>query len=305
MQPVRTGILCWVAALLAGGCATQTTDWSKEPLPVTVSAANYSELTREELYRRVNAPDAVHPVPPAVAKPQRPLFYGFVPGEVYDSDTPIQTVFQELAVPLAQRGYFNVVYEVKAGLLPSRVDYLLRVHCGVRPWKVPKVRTDKVTWGDDGLVSNWRSGSSIWRIGEDASIDPRQGQNMADIIKLATMLQEKAAPALRPGNSYNVNDMSDHGATRDYCLVVVEAFKFEDVAKLRKSAPCVWSTFIAVPLHTGQEFSGALRAMVRTAAPYFGNTADGIQTFDVPQGKVLLGEPVEVPAHPSAPATTP
>jgi len=34
----------------------QNADWAKEPLPVSVSAANYSELSREELYARVNDP---------------------------------------------------------------------------------------------------------------------------------------------------------------------------------------------------------------------------------------------------------
>jgi hypothetical protein len=38
--------------------------------------------------------------------------------------------------------------------------------------------------------------------------------------------------------------------------------------------------------------------MLRTAAPYFGATTSGLQFFEVPPGRVLVGTPVVVPPKP-------
>ena len=140
---MKRSLLAFLPILLA---ACGTADWSKEPLPVTVSAANYSQSSEEEIYARVHATTNTSPAAPAISVPDKPLFYGFVPGDIYDSDVPLATVYRELAISLAHRGYFNVVYQAEAGYMPKRVDYLIRVHCGVRRWRNPIVRTDKVTW---------------------------------------------------------------------------------------------------------------------------------------------------------------
>jgi hypothetical protein len=291
-RPRRAGTWVLPLAILAAGCAS---DWSKEPLSVSVSAANYSELSGEELYAKVNAPRTTTPQPPAVTVPSRPLFYAFVPGEVYDSDVPLETVYRELAVPLAHRGYFNVVYQAQSGHLPDRVDYLLRIHCGVRRWKTPVVRTDKVTWGNSGLESSERNPRSMDRVGEDAHWDPRSGQDASYAIQVATFLQVHSTAAVQANTQYTHEHLSDYGDTQDYCLVVVEAFRFGDVVRMKKAAPCAWATFVAVPLRTGQQFSGVLRTMARTATPYFGATSNGIEEYEVPPGKVLMGEPVTIP----------
>jgi hypothetical protein len=303
-------VLSTIIPVLLAGCAS-TRDWSKEPLPISVSAANYSESSSQDLFQAMSDRVNAQPSPPAVPVPDRPIFYGFVPGEVYDSNLPLEAVYQELAIGLAHRGYFNVVYEARAGYLPKRVDYLLRVHCGVRRWAIPSVRAGHVTWGNSGLVSNDRDPHSvnalIYGVGDSAfgvgqNPDPRAGQDPMYAINVATYLQSvyKTSNDVAT-NAYSVRNLSDYGTTRDYCLVVVEAFRFEDVMKKKRGAPCVWATFIAVPIHAGQEFSQMLRSMVRTGTPYFGTTTDGIQEYDLPAGKVLVGEPVEVsgpqPAH--------
>jgi len=311
----------WFAPIIAlgiAGCASKT-DWSKEPLPVSISAANYSQVTGEELYRRVNGPANTQPTPPTPPEPAKPLFYAFVPGEIYASDVPLETVYRELATPLANRGYFNIVYEMKAGLLPNRIDYLLRIHCGERYWLIPTVRSDKVTWGDDGLVSSW-SGShpmkSASLIGPNSRWDGRVGESPSEIGNLALYFQQSELTSQGGRNSVSelqgaaFQDFSADAGSRDYCLVMVEAFRFEDVRTMKNKAPCVWATFIAVPLHQGQEFSSVLRTMVRTATPYFGTTADGLQIYEVPPGKVLIGNPIEVPGsqkppQPAGPETRP
>jgi hypothetical protein len=285
--------LASLVTLLAAGCIG-TQDWSKEPIPVTVSAANYSQSSPEEIYLKVHADTDVHPAAPAVAVPDRPAFYGFVPGEIYDSDVPLEGVYRELAIGLAHKGYFNVVYQAEAGRLPKRIDYLIVVHCGVRNWAVPTVRADKVTWGNAGVVSNERNWRSLFWYGEKSAEDARAGQDPMDAINTATFLQSLGRNGLAE-QLYSVDNMATKGGTREYCLVVLEAFRFDDVSKLREKAPCIWATFVAVPLRTGQEFSNMLRTMVRTATPYFGTTTDGIQEYDLPAGKVIMGEPVVVP----------
>jgi hypothetical protein len=298
----KAALFLFVAALVAG-CALQT-DWSKQPLPVTVSAANYSRLSPEEIYQRVHAPASVQEAAPSLPPaPSSPLFYAFVPGEIYDSDTPLETVYHELAVPLAHRGYFNVLYEYKAGYLAKRVDYLIRVHCGVRRWRVPIVRTDKITWGSDGLVSSWHGDhpQSGHLIGDMAKAsDSRIGQDPLEVINTAVFFQNYAQ-GFSQQDRYSPDTLGADTANAEYCLVVLDAFRFDDVRTLGKDAPCVWSTFIAVPLHPGQQFSQLLRTMARTAAPYFGETTQGMQRYEVPPGKVIMGEPIEIPEGPKTP----
>jgi hypothetical protein len=107
-------------------------------------------------------------------------------------------------------------------------------------------------------------------------------------------MSKTTAGALEASDAYSIANNGD-ASTRDYCLVVVEAFKFDDLMKMKGNAPCIWATFVAVPLHQGQEFSSMLRTMVQKVTPYFGTTAQGLQEYDIPQGQVLMGEPVEVP----------
>jgi hypothetical protein len=298
-------------SLGCAGCAS-TTDWSKEPLPVSVSAANYSEVSGEELYARVNGAANTHAEPPAIAAAEKPLFYAFVPAD-YSRDVSMETVYRELATPLAHRGYFNIVYQVQAGLLPKRIDYLLRIHAGERPWRLPTVRTDKVTWGDDDLSPYWhgtsmRSGNLI---GPYSHWDDRAGMTPSDVATLATFFQQSQLTASggkvssSEMQSAGLQDVEGNALARDYALILINAFKFDDVVRMKKDAPCAWSTFIAVPLHTGLTFASVLRTMARTATPYFGTTANGLQVFDVPPGKVLMGEPVEVTGPQKTPPAVP
>jgi hypothetical protein len=284
-------LLITVLPILLAACGT--TDWSKEPLPVTVSAANYSQSSYEEIYTRVHGATNTSPAPPAISVPDKPLFYGFVPGDIYDSDVALPTVYRELAISLAHRGYFNVVYQAEAGYMPKRVDYLIRVHCGVRRWRNPIVRTDKVTWGNDSLIDKHRDGRSAYMHGEEAALDSRAGQDPMEAVNVAAVLQSIGTSTIMAQTTYSTASLGDSD-TRDYCLVVVEAFKFSDLMALKDNAPCEWATFIAVPLHSGQKFSNMLQTMAKTATPYFGTTTNGIQEYDLPAGKVIMGEPVEV-----------
>jgi hypothetical protein len=285
------------------------TDWSKEPLPVTVSAANYSRLSDEELYARVvNDPVNAHPEAPAIPKPTKPLFYLLLPGEIYPNDITLGNVYRELEVSLEQKGYFNAVYQMRAGHMPPRIDYLLRIHYGERPWLTPIVRKDRVTWGNDGLVAS----KYKMNLMSDSSYDPRIGLSQEEVMNLQRALASLNTFGMGPSPAENINfgsswgsfgtnmqlwrDFGENGQeSRDFFLLVVEAFKTDDVMTMKKKAPCIWATFIAVPANRGQKFSGVLRAMIQTATPYFGETTHGLQAYEVPPGKVFVGTPVEVP----------
>lgn len=280
------------------GCASTPVS-PDGPLRVSVSAANYSQLSGEDLYSAVNAPDNLHPVPPAPAAPPRPLFYAFVPAD-YSPAVPLETVYRELAIPLAQRGYFNIVYQFRAGLAPGRIDYLLRFYCGRRYWLKATVRTDRFTWGNDGPVySRLGTASSATAnvIGPGADWDPRVGTSPAEITSLATNLQEGMGSMSRGNGSFAVQQGSDfrepegEGASRFCYLLLIEAYRFDDVRARGNAAPCAWATFVSVPLRDGLGLVSVLRTMARASAPYLGATTAGVQLFELPPAKVPAGEP--------------
>jgi hypothetical protein len=278
---------------------------SKEPqtVSVSVSAANYSELSDAELYARVNADTDTHPVPPRAAAPAKPLFYLLLPGEVYSSDLKVDEVYGYLESALGQRGYFNVIYQNRAGRPPARIDYLIRVHYGGRTWLTPTVRMDRITWGNDGIISS----RYMTQLASNSLFDPRVGLTFDEVnsvrevfsipkITKGTIGHGEGPRGFTPAEIVPSDAGMSAQEAEDFCLVVVEAFKFDDVKARGKSAPCIWATFVAIPVERGQKFSGVLPAMLKAAAPYFGTTTNGLQIYEVPNGKVLMGNPVEVPA---------
>jgi len=315
--PAMRGVaLASMAILGFAGCAS-VRDSAKEALPVSVSAANYSQLSDAELYDHVYGSPNARPEPPQAPKPAQPLFYLLLPGEVYPSDVAVGTVYRELEYALETRGYFNAIYHEKAGRMPARIDYLLRVHYGKRPWLTPIVRPDRVTWGNDGLVSNrYKSGlMSEW------SFDPRVGLSSEEVLRTLGAFANHSTITvggigggfgMGPGqglNAFSESAWSSFGSNRqlwrdfgedgqearDFYLLVVEAFRTDEVRAMGSRAPCTWITFVAVPADAEQRFSDVLRSMLRTAAPYFGGSTLGPQEYEVPTGKVLMGAPVEVP----------
>ena len=57
-----------------------------------------------------------------------------------------------------------------------------------------------------------------------------------------------------------LNDYAkDDQAGVPYYLIVVEAFKFDDVRTMNKKAPCAWATFIAVQVDHGRKYSDVFR----------------------------------------------
>jgi len=297
-------ILVWIS-----GCASTGTV-TAERVPVSVSAANYSQLSDEQLYNELNSPVATPAEPPAVRQPAAIHHYLLVPGEVYPNDVPVDDVYREVEAVLEKRGYFNFEFEKRAGRVPGKVDYLLRIHYGKRLWLNPTVRADRVTWGNDGLVADrYNLGLiSAW------ARDPREGLSQDDMVGTNRLMAALAggfgmgsgggrgankAGALayeqaNMGIAGTMREKMDSMASSDYYLIVVEAFRFADVDAMDRKAPCVWAVFIAVPADGGRKFSDVLRGMLQAATPYFGETTHGLQIYQVPPGKVTVGNPEEV-----------
>lgn len=261
-------------------------------VPVTVSAVNYAEASDAALFAVTHSDPVVEPVRPAENKAKQPLYYLFLPGEVYPSDMTPDAVAYQVEVALEPRGYYNLIYQKKAGHDPHRIDYLLRVHYGYKRWWLPHVRADRITWGNDGLVANRNEA------GLQGHYDPREGQNMT--VQLRALLPQTAGPggaARQEMISHYLADFDTHVAVPRY-IIVIEAFKFDDVRAHNGKARCAWCTFISTPLTHAQKFSEVAATMLRTAAPYFGSTTSGLQLFEVPPGKVIVGTPVVVPPKP-------
>jgi hypothetical protein len=298
---VKIPALLTALALGIAGCSSPGGPGDPKDVAVSVSAANYSQLSNEDLYARVHAADNFQPEPPAPVVPFKPLFYLMVPGEVYPSDVPVDSVYRELEQALEPRRYFNVIYQMRAGHAPPRIDYILRVHYGGRKWQIPTVRPDRITWGNDGMVSR----RYMSPLASNSLFDPRVGLTADEALRMRGLFSmpmgNKAGIAngqgtrpLTPAELSSAEPSLGAQPARDYCLIVVEAFKFEDVLAMDSKAPCTWATFVAVPDLASDKFSSVLRSMLTAASPYFGTTTNGLQVYDVPLGKVLLGNPVEV-----------
>jgi hypothetical protein len=217
----------------------------------------------------------------------------------------MDTVYREVESALEKRGYFNAAHEKKEGRVPARIDYILRIHYGTRLWLNPTVRGDRITWGNDGLVASRYNMGLI----SDFSRDQRVGITPEEALETTRLFDALRAGDGTKGDSAAANAyqmMNEHVTTeffvdnelrvaRNFYLVVVEAFRFDDVVAIDKKAHCVWAVFVAVPVDEGQKFSDVLRAMLQTATPYFGETTHGLQIQQVLAGKVILGKPEAVP----------
>jgi len=83
-------------------------------------------------------------------------------------------------------------------------------------------------------------------------------------------------------------DQGYYDATREYYLVVVDAFKHADLMEKGKDAKRQWTTFIAAPRQPGQKFSDVMDTMLRVATPYFGENTAGLQMYNDARATVKI-----------------
>ncbi len=291
-RPFQSALLTTVFAALVGWAqATEPT-----PAPVSVSALNYAHASWGELNRLDGEKNQVNPSPhplTAIATPQR---FVFLPGEVYPTDLTYEEICGRLSAALAKKGYLNATDAQGRVYDPANVDLILRVNFGERPWRIPTARIDQLAWRD-GLAPPPRF-SRLSVLGAEVSWESRVGGN-DDALGAAAANQNSpsfgsgssspgSAPAPTPPGTNPA--ATEYESTREYYLIVVDAFSYKELREKGDLARRQWTAFVAAPRQPGQKFSDVVNTMLRVATPYFGETARGLQVFNDARARVDFGE---------------
>ena len=275
-------VLCGLFAPIAAPAAKPA------PLPpVSVSAANYANTTWDELRRRATARGQLNPATPSTEPLATPRTYVFAPGELYESDVPYADVCRQLETALAPKGYLNAADAQGRINHPDKIDLILRVSSGSREWRLPVVRTAGLTWRQ-GLVNLQRTTRHIGRA-ENILKDYYAGGD-DDALPQAAAAQSAAAGSGIVAASQGGVPPSLYDGTRDFFLLVVDAFSYKELLEKQAHARRQWTTFIALPREKHASFAAVLPTMLKVATPYFGETTTGLQIFNDARAKVKLGE---------------
>ena len=285
-------------------CASaQSTSDIKGFAPVSVSSANYRENSREVVSQSVHAANALNP-PPRELKPlPAPKYFIFLPGEIFPADLNYEQVCGFLTSALAKKNYLNAADAKGVVREPTKVSLMLRVNFGVSLWRLPTVRTEHITW-DEGLVGKPHDSRSLTHLGGDIVWNNRAGGNDDALDAGAKNESAKGlfggsagssggAPT-PPSFTYADSSPTTYESTREFNLIVVDAFDYAELKSKGKLAKALWTTFVAAPVERGQKFSDVLSTMLRSAAPYWGETTHGLQIFDDARAEVIIGKAVEV-----------
>ena len=285
------------------------------PAPVSVSSANYAQTSRGELLEAVNQDKRVNPAARTLTRLKNAQRYVIVAGETYPSDISFDDISRSLAAALEAKGYVNAMDEQKRVRDAENVDLVLRVTSGERLWREPTVRTEQLTWRD-GLQSR-PTGRSLASLGGDVTWDRRAGGN-DDALGAAAANENRGSfafgstpgtPAggtpLTAGSAISQSQAragsTEYESTREFYLLVVDAFDYHELRQKGERTKRLWTTFVAAPRQPGQKFSDVLRTMLRVATPYFGETTTGLQMFNDARARVEIGTPKVVESDVSVP----
>ncbi len=273
-------------------------------LPISVSSANYAETPVDELVRYANEREVLDPAKPVAGEIKVRRTYIFMPGEIYSAFPPYVELCRRLESALARAGFDNAADGL--GRVPTniKIDLVLRLSYGQREWRVPAVRVRNLEFRE-GMVT--RPGiNRIISGGADAAFDYYAGGNDEAVGAIANT--GTGAFSSGPGNfaqsgsggvgpettivapSGDATALTETRNTRDYNLIVVDAFDYQELIEKRRAAKRIWSTFVAAPMLPGvQNFEDVVDRMIRTAQPYFGRTTRGIQFYPDARAEVILG----------------
>jgi hypothetical protein len=305
---MKTPRLLALALTLTGLARAQSPADIKGFAPVSVSSANYRETPRETLLQMVNGKNATNPASRELAPLATPKHYVFIPGEIFPADLNYESVCGLLSAALAKKNYLNAADPLGIIREPAKVTLMLRVNYGVSLWRLPVVRTEHLAW-DEGLVGKPHDSRSLTHLGGDITWNSRAGGNddalnagAQNAANTSSFWGSGGGPAGGGPPVINTNDASPtaYESTREFNLIVVDAFDYAELKAQGKAAQVLWTTFVAAPVERGQKFSAALAAMLRAAAPYWGETTAGMQVFNDVRAKVEIGEVVEVKDAPPA-----
>ena len=296
---MRYGIALLALATCAR-CLAQATSDVTAAAAVTVSSANYRALERGELLRLVDSKNSVNPEVQALSPLKEPKRFVFLQGDSFDSDLSFDDVCAILTPALAAKGYENAVDSEKRVIEPKTVSLVLRVHYGIREWRLPTVRTDALYWAD-GLVPRTR-GRTLSRLGGETIWDERAG-GRDNAYADAAMNSANAGDAWSGGGagsggqtgatpssgSWFGSSPTSFEGTQDFHLLVVDAFDYQELKDKGRGAKRLWTTFMAAPARGEQKFSDVVEALARNGTAYFGETTSGLQVFTDARAKVEIG----------------
>ena len=293
--------LCF--AIVPQGTSAQSTSDLKGFAPVSVSSANYRETPWPEISLSVHAENSINPAPRELKPLSAPKYFIFLPGEIFPADLNYEQVCGLLSTALAKKNYLNAADAVGIVREPTKVSLMLRVNYGVSLWRLPIVRTEHITW-EEGLVGKPHDSRSLTHLGGDIVWNSRAGGNDDALDAGAKNESAKGlfgssggsngASPTPPPYTYAEGSPTAYESTREFNLIVVDAFDYAELKAKGKLAKALWTTFVAAPVERGQKFSEVLSAMLRSAAPYWGETTTGMQVFSDARAEVKIGEAVEV-----------
>lgn len=268
-------LLAALALSLGLALAARAADAPKRPNEIVVSAANYAQTPPDVLAKLFRNPADLPDVPPPPPGSPQVRYYQALPGEHLDADLSYVEVCKILRPALAAKNFISTPD-------PAKVDFILRITFGGRPWRDPLVRKDDLEWRH-GLVPKRRGAG----FGAAGAWDERAGGNDAALYEIERDLTE-----MNPsGGADGMADRLIGGmTTEDYYLIVVDAFEVAKLRQMGNSTPRAWTTFIAVQRQKGVKFSDVAAAMIAKAAPYFGETLPGKARFTDREGTVKLGD---------------
>lgn len=283
--------------------------------PVSVSSANYRLTPREVILDRVEAKSTINPPPVVPSAPTAEVHYVFLPGEIFENDMAYVDVCEAVAASLRKRGYVHAVDRAGRIRDVSKVTLVLRLSYGVRPWRRPLVRTESLAWAD-GIEAR-PSGRGLHTLGGEKIFDNRSGGDdraLAAAVENASNTSSiwgggggggassTAVPATVQSGALAADALNAYESTRDFNLVVVDAFDYAELKQKGRHAQRLWSTFVSAPREKDKPFSSVLGAMMRIALPYWAETTSGLQIVRDARAEVKIGESVVVPdASPHTP----
>ncbi len=271
--------------------------------PVSVSSANYANIPRDQLVAAVEGKNEINPPPVALKPLAKPVKFVFIPGEVYPSDLTYEEICELLTPSLAEKNYINAADKVGIIRDPAGVQLVLRVNYGVRTWRLPKVRTESLTWRD-GMQPRAR-GRTLTTLGGDVVFENRAGGD--DDARTAVAKNEansqtmygtlSTGPATSAMLQVSVPGATgvEYGNTRDFNLIVIDAFDYQELKAKAKSTRRLWTTFVASPVERGRSFASVADTLIRSATAHWGETTAGLQVFTDSRAEVKIGEAVVVP----------
>ena len=273
----RTLSLCTLS--LVGGLNAAEPRVDDGYAPVTVSAAHYRNLSREQLRAKVNAqPQVLADAPARTSASQSesaaaPVYYIFAPGEGDGQAMPYEAVCALLEPALAQRGFLNAADQAGQLQRPmEEVPLVLRVSYGTIPWRLPIVRTEQLQWRHGLRPKRARAPA-----GAEVAYDHRYGGTVD--VNRVTM----AAPR-------SERMLEDFASTRLHHLICVDAFFYGELQEKGAGATRVWTTFLSAPMRRGTTFAQLAPIMIRAGAGAFGETTTGLLVHRDAQAEVHIGE---------------